>query len=244
MVYAAKRWKNLMGTPQQFGGVSVTQDAAYATARRVSEPAPPQAGGLLKSTDGGRTWRPIAESGEADFPQMAAGFRSNAVYLVSAAPAPQMPLPGLYHTRDDGKTWQRAVALAQPASITSIAVHPADPRTVAIGAPDGLHVSRDSGATFTLVAAGRAVTAVFFDAAGKHVYVAREGASGIDRVSLDDEGTRTLAVPIASRDFITYIAQNPTRPHEIAVATRMRTVFLSTNGGVTWRTIAREGRPA
>ena len=134
MVYRARRWKNLLDTPQQFTSVSVTHDAAYASGRRASDLAPPQAGGLLKSTDGGRNWRQLSEFGEADFPLMAAGFRSNAVFLISTAPNSRMPLPGLYYTLDDGKTWQSAAAQGLPASIASIAVHPTDARTVAIGA--------------------------------------------------------------------------------------------------------------
>lgn len=243
VVYRDRRWKNLTDAPQPVGSVAVTQSAAYATARRVSDSAPP-AGGLLKSVDGGRTWRPMSASGEADIRHMAAGLRSNAIYLISTAPTSGMPVPGLHYTRNDGKTWQRAAGQGLPANIASIAVHPADPRTVAIGAPDGLYVSRDSGATFKLIPAGRGVTAVFFDAGGEHVYIAREGVSAVERVSLEGERSRTLAVPIAPRDFVTYIAQNSARPHEMVVATHLRSLFLSTNGGRTWRTIAREGRPA
>jgi len=244
MVYRAKRWNALLDTPQQFTSLSVTHDAAYASGRRASDPAPPQTGGLLKSTDGGRSWKQLFEFGEADVPLMAAGFRSSAVFLISTTPNSRMPLPGLYHTLDDGKTWQSAAAQGLPANIACIAVHPADARIVAIGAADGLHVSRDSGATFKLLPAGKAVTAVLFDAGGEHVYVASEGVSAVDRVSLAGEQTRSLALPIASRDFVTYIAQNPDRPRELAVATHLRSVFVSINGGATWRTIARQGQPA
>lgn len=244
MVYRARRWNNLEGARRPFGGVSVTQDAIYATERRGNGAVPPRTRGLLRSSDGGRTWRSIYDADEAEFAHMAAGSRNNAVYLVSTVPTALMREPGLYRTQDEGKTWQHAAAQDLPATIASIAVHPADPRIVAIGATDGLHVSRDAGATFRVILAGKSLTAVFFDVGGQHVYVAREGVSAVNRVSLNGEITRTLAVPIASRDSIVFIAQNPAHPHKLAVSTRLRSVFVSTNGGETWRTIAREGRPA
>jgi photosystem II stability/assembly factor-like uncharacterized protein len=197
----------------------------------------------MKSTDGGRVWTQLALPVEAHFRLMAAGFRSNAVYLINTAPRSLVPQPGFYHTQDDGESWQSATAHELSSSITSIAVHPAEPRTLAIGTPDGSYVSRDSGATFTHLA-GRSVTAVLFDVDGVHVFIAREDAPAVDRVSLDADGVRSLALPIAQGDFITYIAQNPARSQELAVATHLGTVFFSTNGGVTWHAIAREGRPA
>ena len=244
MTYREGRWKNLQDAPPEFTSFSLTRNAAYGSERRAPDSTPSDAPGLMKSTDGGLTWKPLAASGEADFRLMAAGFRSNAVYLITTAPNSRMPQPGLYHTQDDGKTWQSAAARALPARVTSIAVHPTDPRTVAIGTPDGLYVSRDSGATFKLLPGGKAVTAVLFDVGGEHVYIAREGVDAVDRASLDAESARSLALPIASHDFVTYIAQNPARPHELAVATSLHSVFVSTNGGGTWRAIAREGRPA
>lgn len=244
MTYREGRWKNLQDAPHELTSLSVTRNAAYAGTRRAADPASADSAGLMKSTDGGLTWKQIAASGEADFRLVAVGLRSNALYIVNTAPSPNMPQPGLYHSEDDGKTWRLAAAQALPARVTSLAAHPTDPRTVVAGSSDGVHVSRDSGATFKPLPSGKAVTAVGFDVGGEHVYIARQNVDAVNRVSLDAESSRTLALPIASHDFVTYIAQNPARPHELAVATSLNSVFVSTNGGATWRAIAREGQPA
>ena len=243
LVYRDGRWTNLPDVPRDFRALALTRNAVYASGRDAPDSTASEAPGLMKSTDGGRIWTPLALPGKADFRLMAAGFRSNAVYLINTAPQSPAPQPGFYQTQDDGESWQSVAAHELSSGIASIAVHPAEPRTLAIGTPDGAYVSRDSGGTFTHLA-GRSVTAVLFDVHGEHVYIAREDAPAVERVSLGGDGVRSLALPIAPRDFITYIAQNPARSQELAVATHLGSVFLSGNGGVTWRAIAREGRPA
>lgn len=243
LVYRDGRWTNLVDVPRDLRSLALTRNAIYASGRGAPDSPPSEASGLMKSTDGGRIWTRLALPGKADFRLMAAGFKSNAVHLINTAPQLLTPQPGFYQTQDDGGSWQNVAAHELSSSIASIAVHPAEPRTLAIGTPDGAFVSRDSGVTFTHLA-GRSVTAVLFDVHGEHVYIAREDAPAVERVSLGADGVRSLALPIAQRDFITYIAQNPARSQELAVATRLGSVFLSANGGVTWRAIAREGRPA
>jgi len=243
VVYRDGRWRNLQDVRYDFRALAVTRNAIYASGGRGLDSPPSGAPGLMKSTDGGLTWKQLTPSGESDFRLMAAGFQSNAVYLVNSAPSAIMPQPGLYHTQDDGASWQSAEAHGLSSRITSVAVHPTAPRTVAIATPDGVHVSRDSGATFRHLP-GKAVTAVHFDVGGEHIYVARENAHAVERVSIDADGVRLLALPIPTRDFITYIAQNPARSQELAVATHLGSVFFSTNGGGTWRAIARQGQPA
>ncbi len=237
VLYRDGRWRHLAVVPNELRALALTKNAMYAIGRLGLD------SGLMKSTDGGVTWKQLTRSGESDFRLLAAGFQSNAVYLINTVPNPLMQQPGLYHTQDDGASWQRAAAHELSSNITSIAVHPADPRTVAVGTLDGVYLSRDAGESFRHLS-GKAMAAVFFDFGGQHVYIARENAHAVERVSLHAGDIRSLAVPISARDFITYIAQNPAQSHELAVATHLGSVFLSTNGGSTWRAIARSGRPA
>ncbi len=243
MLYRDGRWRHLPDVPYELRALAVTKNAIYAIGRFGLDSPLPDARGLMKSTDGGLTWKQLTKSGESEFRLMAAGFHSDAVYLINTAPNPLMSEPGLYHTQDDGLSWQSAAAHDLPSPIESIAVHPTDPHTVAMGTLDGLYVSRDSGATFRHLS-GKAVTAAFFDIRGQHVYIARKDVHAVERVSLNADHIRSVALPISTRDFITYIAQNPARSDELAVATNLGSVFVSTNGGRTWRAIAREGRPA
>lgn len=55
---------------------------------------------------------------------MAAGYRSNVVYVVNHEPNSRMPRPGVYSTRDDGKTWKHGAAKGFPERLAGIAVHP------------------------------------------------------------------------------------------------------------------------
>jgi hypothetical protein len=48
-------------------------------------------------------------------------------------------------------------------------------------------------------------------------------------------------MPALSEDAVAYIAQNPVRRSETAIATFKRSVFLSKDTGRTWAAIAQNG---
>lgn len=50
-----------------------------------------------------------------------------------------------------------------------------------------------------------------------------------------------VTVPALTEDAVAYIAQNPVRRSEIAIATFKRSVFLSKDQGRTWTQIAKDG---
>ncbi len=240
-VYRDGRWGKMAGAEHDFMGFSVARNAIYTSGHPA--PASPMRNplGLMKSTDAGKSWQQLGLSGESDFHLMAAGYRSNAVYVVNPQANSRMPQPGIYFTQDDGKTWQRSVARGLTEQITSIAVHATDPKTVALGTAGGLYLSQDSGASFKRVGAAMAVTAVFFDLDGKHIYFAPAEGSILQRVTVDGTGATKLSLPKLERDFVVYIAQSPTKPDELAIATRNRHVFRTTNDGKSWKLIARAG---
>ena len=240
-VYRDGRWSKAAGPAHDFMGFSLAQKAIYTSGHPAPGSALKNPLGLIKSTDGGATWQQLGLSGESDFHLMAAGYRSNAVYVVNPEANSRMPKPGIYFTQDDGKTWKRSEARGLPERITSIAVHATDPGTVALGTADGLHISRDSGASFKRVGSAAPVTAVSFDFDGKHIYFAPAEGAMLQRAALDGKGDTKLALPKLERDFVVYIAQSPARPDDLAIATRSRHVFLTTNGGKSWKQIARAG---
>lgn len=173
---------------------------------------------------------------------MAAGYRSNAVYVVNPEANSRMPQPGIYSTRDDGKTWKRSAAKGLSERIAGIAVHPTDAGTVAMATLDGLYVSRDAGASFKRMGPPMAVTAAAFDLDGKHLYFATAEKPALHRIALDGKADTRIALPELERDFVLYIAQNPANTDELAIATRRRHVFLSADRGKSWKQIAREGQ--
>jgi hypothetical protein len=240
-VYRDGRWSRAPGPLHDFMGFSVTRQAIYTSGHPAPGSALRNPLGLMKSVDGGKTWRSLGLVGEADFHEMAAGFRTNVVYVVNTEPNSRMPRPGLYYTTDDGKTWTRSAAAGLAGQLINVAVHPTEAGTVAAAATGGLHLSRDFGASFRRLGRSYPVTAVLFDLDGKHVYFVDRDAGTLQRVSLDGRENAALRLPEIEKDFVLYIAQNPARPNELAFATRARHVFLSADGGRSWKQIAREG---
>lgn len=240
-VYRDGRWSKAPGPAHDFMGFSLADKAIYTSGHPAPGSALKNPLGLIKSTDGGATWQQLGLSGESDFHLMAAGYRSNAIYVVNPEPNSRMRQPGIHFTRDDGKSWTRTAAAGLSGRITSIAVHPTDPGRVAVGTLDGLYVSQDSGASFKRTGSATPVRAVSFDFDGKHVYFAPAEGAMLQRAALDGKGDTKLALPKLDGDFVLYIAQSPTKTDELAIATRSRHVFLTTNGGKSWKQIARAG---
>lgn len=240
-VYRDGRWTRAPGPAHDFMGFSVTKEAIYSSGHPAPGSPLPNPLGLMKSTDGGKTWRSLGLLGEADFHEMAVGYRSNAVYVVNAERNSRMPKPGIYYTLDDGKSWKHSAAAGVSAQVISIAAHPTEAGTVALGTLGGLYLSRDFGATFRRIGMAGRVTAVLFDFDGKHLYFARDDGDTLLRISLDGRLDTSVPLPDLGKDFVFYIAQNPANPNGLSIATRRRHVFLSSSAGKSWKQIAREG---
>ncbi len=241
-LYRDGRWSRAPGPAHDYMGFSAARAAIYSSGHPAPGSPLRNPLGLVKSTDGGATWQQLALSGEADFHVMAAGARSNAVYVFNHAPNSRMAQPGLYHTRDDGKSWVRGDASGVDSQILAIAAHPGDAATVALGTlRGGAMLSRDGGKSFRPLGGEEPVTALLFENDGNALLYAEAGAAALIRRTLDRESNRQLKLPALGKDFVAFIAQNPANAKELAFVTRNRNVFLSKNGGESWSLIAREG---
>ena len=98
-------------------------------------------GGLLKSSDGGRTWQ-ATELGNADAMSVVAASADGPVYVAGH---------GLFRRSDDGgATWTAPDTSIQSADIHGFAQSPVDPnRLYAMVVGQGLLMSADGGATWT-----------------------------------------------------------------------------------------------
>ncbi|HUF82688.1 MAG TPA: glycosyl hydrolase, partial [Burkholderiales bacterium] len=67
-----------------------------------------------------------------------------------------------------------------------------------------------------------------------------DGRPILARTTLEGGATDRVALPPLAKDAVAYIAQNPLRRDELAIATFRRSVFLSADRGRTWRQIAAE----
>ena len=242
-IYENGKWRKAPGPEHDYMGFCATAKSLYSSGHPAAGSGLVNPFGLLRSRDGGKTWEKLGLEGESDFHLLAASWRSNAIYVWNAAPNSRMKRTGLHYTLNDGLAWKSASAKGLAGNPYAIAVHPGDARSVAAATPDGVFASSDAGEHFAKIAPGQG-TAAFFDLDGKQLWYARHDgrAAHLARTVLGGGGTSSVALPTLIQDAVSFIAQNPARRSEYAIATFNRNVYLSPDSGKTWRQIADQGK--
>lgn len=245
-VYADGRWRKAAGPQHDYMGFSATRNALYSSGHPAPGSGLVNPFGLIKSTDGGKTWRKLGLEGESDFHLLAASYDGNAVYVANGQPNSRMREAGLYVTLNDGMQWQKTEARGLHGQPNALAVHPKDSRLVAIGTDRGLNLSRDGGGNFTLLVPGTRVLAQSFDLDAQQLWFgAHAGKPMLGTVALQPGAKPDMRpLPLADDDAVAYIAQNPVRPEQLAIASFKKNVYLSADRGQTWQQIAKEGHHA
>lgn len=204
----------------------------------------PQAGsqlvnpfGLIKSTDGGKTLTKLGFEGESDFHLMGVGYRNHAIYVLNTGQNSRLSA-GLHYSLDEGKTWKQSAAQGLTADPIQITVHPTDANVLALASVTGLFLSSNHGDTFERIAV-TPVTAAAFSPDGTRLVF---GSTSLSVYDTGSKETTTMQAPkIDAQDAIGYIAVNPVRTEEIAIATFGKDLFRSTDGGQSWQPIAQDG---
>lgn len=241
-VYEDGKWRKAPGPEHDYMGFAATGKALYSSGHPAAGSGLVNPFGLIRSRDGGKSWEKLGLEGETDFHVLGASWNTNAIYVWNPAPSSRMKSPGLHYTLDDGKTWKRPAAQGLAGEPHALAVHPSDPKTVAVATSEGLYLSRNAGERFTRRAGGGEGLAAFFDLDGKHLwYGSFDGAPRLARLPLGEGERQTIDLPPLTKDAVAYIAQNPAQRSEYAIATFQRSVFLSKDGGKTWTPIAERG---
>ena len=242
-VFEDGRWSKAAGPTHDYMGYSATRDALYSSGHPAPGSGLTNPFGLIKSRDGGKTWQQLGLTGESDFHTLATSYATNAVYVLNHQPNSRMSQAGIYYTLNDGLKWTRAAAKGLGSKLNSLAVHPTDAKVVAAGMDDGLYLSRNSAESFERLVGDKQVLAASFDLDGQHLWFGSyAGKAALARITLK-AGSKAEEVPIPAlaEDAVAYIAQNPARRAEIAIATFKRSVFVSKDQGRTWTQIAKEG---
>ncbi len=198
----------------------------------VSESAPEtvflaSGNGVLRSRDGGATWRVTTGWRVAEVLDVAFDpFTPRAVVAASAY--------GLWHSPDEGDTWTALPAAAPYPNATfapTLSLDHDRPRRVLIGTGDGLFESDDGGQTWRPVGPRVAVRTLEQSAAHSELWLAGTDDHGLllstdsgATWSVNEEGTTIYA-----------IALDPTEPQRMAAAGYETGVLLSTDGGAHWR---------
>ena len=241
-VYEKGRWSKAPGPQHDYMGFSATAQSLYSSGHPAPGSGLVNPFGVIRSRDGGKTWDKLGLEGETDFHLLGTGWNTNAIYVWNPAPSSRMREPGLHFTLNEGFGWKRAAAVGLDGELRALAVHPDDPAMVVAATSKGIYLSRDSGERFAALAAGTEGLAAFFDLDGKHVwYGAYNGRARLARSPLSGGAATPLELPPLERDAVAYIAQNPAARTEYAIATFGRNVYLSRDGGRSWKTIAERG---
>lgn len=242
-VYRGGRWSKAAGPQHDYMGFTGTREYFYSSGHPAPGSGMVNPFGLLKSNDGGQTWRKLGLEGESDFHLLAAGYETNAIYVYNAGPNSRMRSSGIYRTRNDGFSWERAEASGLKGKVLSLAVHPADAAVVAVGTDAGLFLSADQGIHFKPLAKGQRALSVFFELDGQHLWWGSFDVSPrLYRLNVHASKQEAVLLPSLTQDAVAYIAQNPVNRSEMAIATFERSVFISEDRGKTWRQLAQGGQ--
>ena len=240
-VYENGKWSKAPGPEHDYMGFSATSKYIYSSGHPAAGFNLVNPFGLLRSQDGGNTWDKLALEGESDFHVMATSWHANAIYVWNPAPNSRMKQAGLHYTRNDGFSWTRVNAKGLDGNPYALAVHPDDPKSVAVASPNGVFESGDAGESFAQISPTQG-TAVFFDLDGKHLwYGSYDSEARLARGRLKGGPATPFKLPTLTKDAVSFIAQNPARRDEYAIATFNRNVYLSKDAGRSWKAIAERG---
>lgn len=242
VAFSEGHWSQGPGEKHDYMGFSAVDDGFYSSGHPAPGSDKKNPFGVVKSTDEGKSFQTLAVYGESDFHLMGAGYKTKAIYVINPQPNSQMKSPGLYYSKDEGKTWTRSGMQGMAGDPAAIAVHPANDAVVAIGTEQGLFVSQDSGQNFEKLSDAR-VTSLFFNERGSlFIGSYRAPAASLLQFDIENKQTVEMNIPALTEDAVAYFAQNPQNPNELAFATFKSDVFISGDSGETWTKIADQGK--
>lgn len=184
--------------------------------------------GVIRSLDGGETWRMTTGWRESDFVKIAVDPKNgDNVYASSVW--------GISVSRDGGDTWQRAnKGLAERYSRTII-VDQRRPRRLLLATADGIYQSNDRANTWKAIDSSPkvAILRLARSEANLDLWIAGTEGKGV-YLSTNDGKTWTTTAPQMSEANIYAVALDPKDPSRLAVAGWGTGVWFSSDGGETW----------
>jgi photosystem II stability/assembly factor-like uncharacterized protein len=188
--------------------------------------------GLIKSTDGGKTWQQVATilDPPVDFHAMGVS-KSDPNLIIGFDSAGR----GLFKTTDGGKNWQ---TLQFPEYISALAISTTDPNVIFAGTGKGIYRSNDGANTWTQLDQykGLLIFALTFDENGA-LYASTE-ESGLSRSAdlgqtwekVNSPDLTITSITVDSKNKIIYVAGYPPKGFQ--------EVYSSRDDGKTWDLIA------
>lgn len=235
--YSNNRWQAVVGEKHDYMGFNLVDNGFYSSGHPARGSGLKNPLGIVKSVDNGKTFEFMDFYGVEDFHGMAVGYKSHAIYLFNPQANARLSIAGLYVSLDETKTWKMSNLNGLSGDLISLAAHPSDTATVAVGSSKGAFLSTDFGNQFDKLPIEQEVTAVAFGKTGD-LYI---GGRGMLFREKEGELTSLSVLPLSSDDTITYIAQNSKLENELAIATSSMNVFISKDNGLSWSQVVKEG---
>lgn len=209
-------------------------NAPYAQGTPLYASGHPATGGntgLIKSTDGGKTWQQVATILEppVDFHAMAVS-KSDPNLIIGFDSAGR----GLFKTTDAGQNWQK---LEFPEYMSALAISPSDPNVIFAGTGKGIYQSTDGANTWTKLEQydSQLVFALSFDE-NRVIYASTDG-DGLVKSSdlgqtwekINSPNLTIMSVAVDTQNKILYVAGY--------VPDGFQEVYKSSDDGNTWNLI-------
>jgi photosystem II stability/assembly factor-like uncharacterized protein len=195
----------------------------------------PQASGLLRTTDAGKTWQALPGMRGREVWSLAVWRRDAPVLAVGTA-------SGVYLTRDDGQNWQ---LIADPgndgmAVVVSLAFDPLDSNVLFAGTPHLAWKTSNGGVTWRPVYNGMLNDSDVFSISVDPVHPQRVFASACSGIYRSRNAGALWSKLIGARgaSYRTYFVGLDPREQDTVFAGTRRGLVKSTDGGATWRQLS------
>lgn len=234
-------WSEAAAEPHDYMGFVMVDDGFYSSGHPGPGSSLKNPFGVVKTTDMGQNLEMLDLYQEVDFHGMTVGYNSHAIYVINPQVNSRMDDIGLYYSTDDTETWTKSEMTGLQGPIFSIAAHPTDEATVALGTSEGVFLSNDFGETFDPVS-DSPTTAVTFSPAGDLV---AGNVSGEVTLTIFDSETNepqlTTIPELNEKNTIGYIAVNPQDENQITFTTVEKDMYMTKDSGGNWSQIAEKG---
>ncbi|XEC93537.1 F510_1955 family glycosylhydrolase [Paenibacillus tarimensis] len=240
-IYENGQWKLPAGERHDYMGFSMTDDGFYSSGHPAPGSDKKNPLGIIKSTDEGRSFTPLAFYGQVDFHGLSVGYKSHAIYVYNPEPNPKMETLGLYYSTDEADSWTKSAMSGLEGQPEALAVHSADEAIVAVGTSEGIFVSSNYGDRFEKIGPEMRVTSLYFNVEGALLAGAVNKQPAFVRIDPETKQTEELKIPALKEDLIAFVGQSPVNEKDIAFMTMHKDVYISSDGGDTWSKIADKG---
>jgi len=240
--YGETGWKEATGEKHDYMGFQAIREGFFSSGHPEPGSKLENPFGLIKSTDRGASFEQLGFYGEIDFHYLAAGYDSNAVYVLNEMPTKDMS-GGLHYSADEGGSWNKASMNGFNSEfISNLAAHPSRKEIIAIGSKDGLFLSKDYGESFSLLKDTQMITYVTLSEVGG--LYANFGDETVKLTSFEFENVqeRVIQLPENQRmNPIAFIAVNPDDQKEIVIVNHNNDIYLTKDEGFNWDNLAVNG---